>query len=87
MQLLFDIEYNGMISILHNNINDKSRVTVEGFLSVTTNLFGLIFGLIITFILKFVEVHTMYIISGTILFIYLIIIFIKYKESIEKNKN
>ena len=87
MQLLFDIEYNGMISILHNNINDKSRVTVEGFLSVTTNLFGLIFGLIITFILKFVEVHTMYIISGVILFLYLIIIFIKYRESIEKNNN
>ncbi len=87
MQFLFDIEYNGMISILHSNINDKSRVTVEGFLSVTTNLFGLIFGLIITFILKFVEVHTMYIISGVILFLYLIIIFIKYRESIEKNNN
>ena len=87
MQFLFDIEYNGMISILHSNINDKSRVTVEGFLSVINNLFGLIFGLIITFILKFVEVHTMYIISGVILFLYLIIIFIKYRESIEKNKN
>lgn len=87
MQFLFDIEYNGMISILHSNINDKSRVTVEGFLSVINNLFGLIFGLIITFILKFVEVHTMYIISGVILFLYLIIIFIKYRESIEKNNN
>lgn len=87
MQFLFDIEYNGMISILHSNISDKSRVTVEGFLSVINNLFGLIFGLIITFILKFVEVHTMYIISGVILFLYLIIIFIKYRESIEKNNN
>ena len=87
MQFLFDIEYNGMISILHSNISDKSRVTVEGFLSVINNLFGLIFGLIITFILKFVEVHTMYIISGVILFLYLIIIFIKYRDSIEKNKN
>ena len=82
MQFLFDIEYNGMISILHSNISDKSRVTVEGFLSVINNLFGLIFGLIITFILKFVEVHTMYIISGVILFLYLIIIFIKYKKYI-----
>lgn len=82
MQFLYDVEYNGMISILHSNINDKSRVTVEGFLKVVTNLFGLIFGLIITFILKFVEVHTMYIISGVILFLYLIIIFIKYRKYI-----
>ena len=82
IEFLYDGQYNGMISLMHDNINDKSRVTMEGFLSIITNLFGFAVGLLITLMLKFMEVHIMYIISGIILFIYLVIIFIKYKKFI-----
>ena len=82
IELLYDGQYNGMISIMHDNISDKSRVTMEGFLSITCNLFGLVVGLLITILLKFTQVHIMYIISGIVLTIYLVIMFIKYRKFI-----
>ena len=84
IELLYDGQYNGMISLMHDNISDTSRVTMEGFLSLITGIFGIVIGTILTIILKFIDVQTMYILIGITLLIYMLVLFIIYKKYITK---
>ena len=71
---------NIMISELHNNISSKSRVTVESINQFVLGIFGLLFSILMTILLKFVQVNTMYIIIGIIIIIFGIINLINSKS-------
>ena len=59
-----------MISIVHENISSKSRVTVESIISLTLCICGLILSVISSFMLKKIKVHELYIILGSFIIIY-----------------
>lgn len=61
---------NIMMSELHNNISSKSRVTVESINQFVLGIFGVIFSIIMTILLKFVNISTMYIIIGDIIILF-----------------
>ena len=61
---------NIMMSELHNNISSKSRVTVESINQFILGILGVIFSLIMTILLKFVNISTMYIIIGDIIILF-----------------
>ncbi len=61
---------NIMMSELHNNISSKSRVTVESINQFVLGILGVIFSIIMTILLKFVNISTMYIIIGDIIILF-----------------
>ena len=61
---------NIMISELHNNISAKSRVTVESINQFVLAIFGFIFSMLMTILLRFMSVASMYIVIGSIIIIY-----------------
>lgn len=58
---------NIMLSELHNNISSKSRVTIESINQFIFGLCGLIFSILMTFLLKFISLNKMYIFIGIII--------------------
>lgn len=73
---------NVMMSELHNSISSKSRVTVESINQFILGIFGFLFSILMTILLKFMNINVMYIIIGNIIIIFGILSFIKstYKE-------
>lgn len=61
---------NIMISELHNNISSKSRVTVESINQFVLAIFGFIFSMLMTILLGFMSVASMYIVIGIIIIMY-----------------
>ena len=49
IQLFYDIQYNGMLSILHEEVSSESRVTMEGVLSLITSIFAIVIGVLLFF--------------------------------------
>ena len=70
---------NIMKSELHNNISSKSRVTVESINQFVLGIFGVIFSLLMTILLNFVNINTMYVIIGIIIILFGIFSLIKLK--------
>ena len=60
---------NIMISELHNNISSKSRVTVESINQFVLAIFGFLFSMLMTVLLKYMPVSSMYIVVGSIIVI------------------
>ena len=60
---------NIMISELHNNISSKSRVTVESINQFVLAIFGFLFSMQMTVLLKYMPVSSMYIVIGSIIVI------------------
>ena len=60
---------NIMISELHNNISSKSRVTVESINQFVLAIFGFLFSMLMTVLLKYMPVSSMYIVIGSIIVI------------------
>ena len=58
---------NIMISELHNNISSKSRVTVESINQFCLGIFGFLFSMLMTILLKFISISSMYIVIGGII--------------------
>lgn len=73
---------NVMMSELHNSISSKSRVTVESINQFILGIFGFLFSILMTILLKFMNINVMYIIIGNIIILFGILSFIKliYKE-------
>jgi len=84
---IFSESFNNiMISIVHENISSKSRVTVESIISLTLCICGLILSVISSFMLKKIKVHELYIILGSFIIIYGIFnLFIFYLKSTKRN--
>ena len=61
---------NIMISELHNNISSKSRVTVESINQFVLAIFGFLFSMLMTLLLKYMPVSSMYIVIGSIIVIW-----------------
>lgn len=61
---------NIMKSELHKNISSKSRVTVESINQFVLSIFGIIFSILMTILLKFVNINTMYMLIGFIIISY-----------------
>jgi len=61
---------NIMISELHNNISSKSRVTVESINQFVLAIFGFLFSMLMTILLRFMSVASMYIVIGIIIIVY-----------------
>lgn len=68
---------NIMISELHNNVSSKSRVTVESINQFVLGIFGFLFSVLMTILLKFVQVSNMYIILGSVIIVFSIFNVIK----------
>lgn len=64
---------NIMKSELHKNISSKSRVTVESINQFVLSIFGIIFSILMTILLKFMNINTMYMLIGFIIISYGII--------------
>lgn len=73
-QLLYAFNSNKCISILHNAISDKSRVTVESILQVVYSIFGIVIGLITSLIMRYYNVSNTYVILGILVIVYSILI-------------
>ena len=58
---------NIMTSELHNNISSKSRVTVESINQFCLGIFGFLFSMLMTILLKFISISSMYIVIGGII--------------------
>ena len=81
---IFSESFNNiMMSELHNNISSKSRVTVESINQFILAIFGLLFSILMTILLKFMNINIMYIIIGIIIITYglLSTIILAYKSS------
>ena len=61
---------NIMKSELHKNISSKSRVTVESINQFVLSIFGIIFSILMTILLKFMNINTMYMLIGFIIILY-----------------
>ena len=61
---------NIMTSELHKNISSKSRVTVESINQFVLSIFGIIFSILMTILLKFMNINTMYMLIGFIIILY-----------------
>ena len=61
---------NIMKSELHKNISSKSRVTVESINQFVLSIFGIIFSILMTILLKFMSISTMYMLIGFIIILY-----------------
>lgn len=55
---------------LHKNISSKSRVTVESINQFVLSIFGIIFSILMTILLKFMNINTMYMLIGFIIILY-----------------
>lgn len=71
---------NIMMSELHNNISSESRVTVESINQFILGVFGFLFSLLMTFLLKFMNINIMYVVIGCIIILFGIISNIKFKK-------
>ena len=78
---------NIMISELHNNISSKSRVTVESINQFILGIFGFIFSLLMSFLLKFMDISDMYILIGIITIILESVFIFKSKKRKRKTIN
>lgn len=61
---------NIMKAELHKNIFSKSRVTVESINQFILSIFGIIFSILMTILLKFMNINTMYMLIGFIIISY-----------------
>ena len=61
---------NIMKAELHKNISSKSRVTVESINQFILSIFGIIFSILMTILLKFMNINTMYMLIGFIIISY-----------------
>lgn len=61
---------NIMKAELHKNISSKSRVTVESINQFILSIFGIIFSILMTILLKFMSINTMYMLIGFIIISY-----------------
>lgn len=61
---------NIMMTELHNSISSKSRVTVESINQFILSIFGFLFSILMTILLKFMSINVMYIIIGTMIIIF-----------------
>ncbi len=61
---------NIMFSKVHHNISSKSRVTVESVVSMLQSFCGIVFGIAITVILRYLEVYQSYYILGILIMVY-----------------
>ena len=61
---------NIMISELHHHISSKSRVTIESINQFILGIFGFLFSIAMTILLKFTSINIMYIIIGIIIVIF-----------------
>ena len=59
-----------MISELHHHISSKSRVTIESINQFILGIFGFLFSIAMTILLKFTSINIMYIIIGIIIVIF-----------------
>ena len=71
---------NIMLTIVHDSVSSKSRVTVESIISLALCICGFFLSIISSFILKAIKVYQLYIILGIIIIIYSIINLIIYKK-------
>ena len=78
---------NIMISELHNNISSKSRVTIESINQFILGIFGFIFSLLMSFLLKFMNISDMYIVIGIIIIIFESVFIFKSKKRKRKTIN
>ena len=83
IQLFYDIQYNGMLSILHEEVSSESRVTMEGILSLITSIFAIVIGIVTSIILKFMSIANMYIVIGVLLFFYILLLYLFYRRNID----
>lgn len=83
IQLFYDIQYNGMLSILHEEVSSESRVTMEGVLSLITSIFAIVIGIVTSIILKFMSIANMYIVIGVLLFFYILLLYLFYRRNID----
>lgn len=72
---------NIMLSELHSNISSKSRVTVESINQFVLGIFGVIFSVLMTILLNFIDINVMYIIIGLVIILFGIFNLIKLKTS------
>ncbi len=86
-QLLYAFNSNKSLSILHNSISNKSRITVESILQVVYSIFGITIGIITSIIMKYNSISNTYIILGIILTIYslFLLLFNDKKDSYKNN--
>ena len=70
---------NIMLSELHNNISSNSRVTVESINQCVLAIFGLIFSILMTILLKYISIHSMYIVIGIIIIVFSLFNILKLK--------
>lgn len=70
---------NIMMSELHNSISSKSRVTVESINQFILGIFGFLFSILMTILLKFMSIDVMYIVIGIIIIVFEIVSVIKLK--------
>ncbi len=61
---------NIMKAELHKNISSKSRVTIESINQFVLSIFGIIFSILMTILLKFMSISTMYMLIGFIIISY-----------------
>lgn len=59
-----------MKSELHKNISSKSRVTIESINQFVLSIFGIIFSILMTILLKCMSISTMYMLIGFIIISY-----------------
>lgn len=83
IQLFYDIQYNGMLSILHEEVSSEYRVTMEGVLSLITSIFAIVIGIVTSIILKFMSIANMYIVIGVLLFFYILLLYLFYRRNID----
>lgn len=76
IQFFFAMYSNSMYTTLHSLVSDKSRVTVESILSLVVSGFGILLGLLVSVITKFLAISNTYIILGIFSIIYTLIILI-----------
>ena len=59
-----------MKSELHKNISSRSRVTFESINQFILSIFEIMFSILITILLKFMNINTMYMLIGFIIISY-----------------
>lgn len=76
---------NIKLTLVHNSVSSKSRVTVESIISLILCICGLIISSLSSLILKKFEVYQLYILLGILVIIYGIINIIITKKILNKN--
>lgn len=86
---IFSESFDNIMKVkLHNSISSKSRVTVESINQFALGLCGFIFSILMTILLKSVNLNVMYICIGSIIIIFNLINIVrnKIKSGFFKNK-